>query len=42
MNLAGLESVDSPPVTLARAALVFDVANQAEDITVRLRRHANR
>lgn len=42
MNLAGLESAESPPVVLPRGALVFDAANQAEDITVRLRRHANR
>jgi hypothetical protein len=42
MNLAGLESADSPPVILSRAALNFDAANQAEDMTVRLRRHAKR
>lgn len=42
MNLSGLESADSPPVVLPRAALVFDAANQADDITVRLRRQAKR
>ena len=42
MNLSGLDSADSPPVVLPRAALVFDAANQADDITVRLRRQAKR
>ena len=42
MNLSGMESADSPPVVLARAALLFDGARQAEDITVRLRRQARR
>lgn len=39
-HLFGPESADSPPVILARAALVFDAANQADDITVRFRRQA--
>jgi hypothetical protein len=34
----GVEAADSPPVVLARAALLFDVARLADDITVRLRR----
>jgi Domain of unknown function (DUF4062) len=42
MSLFGLESADSPPVVLSRAAFAFDAANQAEDITVRLRRQAKR
>lgn len=42
MSLSGLESADSPPLVLPRAALMFDVAKQAEDITVRLRRQAKR
>ena len=42
MNLAGIESADSPPIVLPRAALLFDVAAKAEDITVRLRRQASR
>ena len=42
MNLSGLESADSTSVVLPRAALVFDAANQADDITVRLRRQAKR
>ena len=42
MNLSGRESADSPPVALARAALLLDDAKQAEDITVRLRRQARR
>ena len=40
MNLSGLESADSLPVVLPRAALVFNAANQADDIIVRLRRQA--
>ncbi len=35
---SGLEAADSPPVVLARAALLFDTARLADDITVRLRR----
>ena len=42
MNLTGLESADSPPAVLARTALLFDTARQAEDMTVRLRRQARR
>lgn len=42
MNLSGLESAVSSPVVLPRAALAFDAAKQAEDITVRLRRQAQR
>jgi len=42
MSLSGVESADSPPVVLARAALLFDDARLAEDITVRLRRQAKR
>lgn len=42
MNLSGLESADSPPVVLPRAALLFDGPKHAEDITVRLRRQARR
>jgi hypothetical protein len=42
MNLSGLESADSPPVVLPCAALVFDAADQPDDITVRLRRQAKR
>lgn len=34
----GTESADSPPVVMARAGLLFDVAKLADDITVRLRR----
>jgi hypothetical protein len=39
---SGLEAADSQPVILARAALLFDGARQAEDITVRLRRQVKR
>jgi hypothetical protein len=42
MSLSGLESADSPPEVLPRAALLFDGAKHAEDITVRLRRQAKR
>ncbi len=42
MSLSGLESADSPPVVLPRAALLFDGPKYAEDITVRLRRQARR
>ncbi len=42
INLSGLESAESRSVILPRAALVFDAAEQAEDITVRLRRQAKR
>jgi hypothetical protein len=35
---SGAETADSPPVVLARAALLFDTARLADDITVRLRR----
>ena len=42
LNLSGLESADSDPVVLARAALVFEEQRLAEDITVRLRRGAKR
>jgi Domain of unknown function (DUF4062) len=35
---SGTETADSPPVMLARAALLFDTARLADDITVRLRR----
>jgi hypothetical protein len=35
---SGVEAADSPPIVLARAALLFDTARLAEDITVRLRR----
>lgn len=42
MNLSGLESADSPPVVLPRAAILFDGPKHAEDITVRLRRAARR
>jgi hypothetical protein len=42
MNLTGRESADSAPVVLARAAILFDGARQAEDMTVRLRRQARR
>lgn len=35
---SGVEAADSPPVVLARAALLFDIATLADDITVRLRR----
>jgi len=35
---SGLEAADSPPVVLARAALLFDTTRLADDITVRLRR----
>ena len=35
---SGVEAVDSPPIVLARAALLFDTARLADDITVRLRR----
>ena len=35
---SGVEAADSPPVVLARAALLFDTARLADDITVRLRR----
>ena len=40
MGSPGREAADSPPVVLSRAALLMDVARQAEDITVRLRRQA--
>ena len=33
---SGLEAADSPPVVLARAALLFDITRLADDITVRL------
>jgi len=39
---SGAETADSPPVVLARAALLFDTARLADDITVRLRRQARR
>jgi hypothetical protein len=42
MNLSGRESAESEPVVLPRAALLQDIARQAEDITVRLRRQARR
>ncbi len=42
MNPTQQESADSPPVVLARAALLFDGARQAEDMTVRFRREAGR
>lgn len=35
---SGTPSADSAPVAQPRAALLFDAANQADDITVRLRR----
>jgi hypothetical protein len=37
---SGVEAADSPPVVLPRAALLFDTARLADDITVRLRRQA--
>jgi hypothetical protein len=40
MSLSGSETADSQPVILPRAALLFDTARLAEDITVRLRRQA--
>lgn len=40
MGIPGREAANSPPVALPRAALLMDVARQAEDITVRLRRQA--
>jgi hypothetical protein len=40
MGFLRQETADSPPVILPRAALLMDVTNQAEDITVRLRRGA--
>ena len=42
MSLSGLESAESPPIVLPRAALLFDSQKYAEDITVRLRRQARR
>lgn len=42
LSMAGLESAQSPPVVLPRAALLFNGVQQAEDITVRLRRQAKR
>ena len=42
MNLSGLESADSSPVVLPRAALLFEGARRAEDITAQLRRQAKR
>jgi hypothetical protein len=42
MNLTGRESAESEPVVLPRAALLQDIARQAEDITARLRRQARR
>lgn len=38
IGLTGQESADSLPTILPRAALLMDIARQAEDITVRLRR----
>jgi len=35
---SGIEAADSPPVVLARAALLFDTTKLADDVTVRLRR----
>jgi hypothetical protein len=40
MSLSGSETADSQPVILPRAALLFDTARLADDITVRLRRQA--
>jgi hypothetical protein len=40
LGFPGREAADSPPVVLSRTALLMDVARQAEDITVRLRRQA--
>jgi hypothetical protein len=42
MNPTQRESAESSPVVLARAALLFDGARQAEDMTVRFRRQAGR
>lgn len=42
VSLSGRESADSPPVVLPRAALLFEGAKHAEDITVQLRRQARR
>lgn len=42
ISLSGIESVNSPPVVLPRAALLFDGDAKAEDITVRLRQQAKR
>jgi Domain of unknown function (DUF4062) len=42
MNLSGTDSADSPPVVLPRAALLYDGAAKADDITVRIRRQAKR
>jgi hypothetical protein len=42
ISLSGLDRAESPPVVLPRAALEFDIAKQAEDVTVRLGRQANR
>jgi hypothetical protein len=36
--MSEVESADTPPVVLARAALLFGTARLADDITVRLRR----
>jgi hypothetical protein len=38
MSLFGVETADSPPVVLPRAALLFEGARLADDITVQLRR----
>jgi hypothetical protein len=40
MGFLGREAADSSPAVLPRAALLMDVARQAEDVTVRLRRQA--
>ena len=40
MNPSAPEAAQSQPVALPRAALLFDTARLAEDITVRLRRQA--
>src|SRR5262249_40519463 len=40
MNPSAPEAAESPPVVLPRAALLFDAAGLAEDITVRLHRQA--
>lgn len=42
MNLSGRDSAKSPTVVLPRAALPLNGVQQAEDITVRLRRDASR
>jgi hypothetical protein len=42
ISLSGLDRAESPPVVLPCAAPEFDIVKQAEDVTVRLRRQANR